>query len=727
MDETGDLGALKQGRLLGGRFEIHGVIGRGGTATVVLATDRLRGERVALKIVHPHLASDPAAQRRLRREVKTASVLRSDAALVPNDLHEIDGMLALSMPFHPGQTLAERVATRGALSPDEVRALGIRLASALSDAHRAGVLHRDVTPNNVLLGDEPSSAVLTDFGLARLTLGQTRSTGTLGTAGYAAPEIYEGERADPRSDLYGLGAVLYLAAAGSPPFDARSPMASLKQQLEGSFERLSAKAPKVPADLAAVIEALLSPDPKARPATARDVIDTLEGHSAQKPSQAQRADAARSPVARVSGRFLPQGRYTVVVRERAEDRERRDRLRRATDAPRGLPDEIARIGWHLADRVRDAFGVPKAAVLTPEEQLVTALAAEMQIPPDAIAISPVLKRKSFRLVDATDKETAEQLAEAAQASGFRAEVRALEVPEDPRSRWWYAYFVALAVGWSTLPFEMKIFGGHFLWVMIAISAGVPIALEGLGVKAPQSQRQRAERLPVAYRADLADGLATNVAVTPRFPTQPSRESPPQQILEQKQRESAQDEPGARAEESLDGLDALLADPEITGLPAPALRDLSETSRELRARARLLSLDVRRLRAELSSSSREDDQLSVLSARLARLETLARAGEASNREERERLSKAIERHEESQRAAERVESEWIAASAQLFEIASAADRIRRELLLSREDRSVSAWVERLSREAKAATEARQEADPGARARDAARAQAGRERA
>jgi tRNA A-37 threonylcarbamoyl transferase component Bud32 len=693
------------GTVLGGRFEVHGVLGRGGTATVLLATDRLRGERIALKLVHPHLASDPATRRRLRREVQTASVLRSDAALVPHDLHELDGALALSMPYHRGQTLLERVATRGPLPPEEVRVLGIRLAGALADAHRAGVLHRDVTSGNVLIGEEASGAVLTDFGLARLVQGGTRSTGLLGTAGYAAPEIYEGARADPRSDLYGLGAVLYLAATGKAPFDARVPMAALKQQLDGSFPPVRSAAPQVPADLAALIERLLSPSPAGRPATAREVADRLLQPgpipAAAPAASGVSAAAGARPRPRIAGRFLPEGRYTVLVREHEDDRHRRNQLR-SRRAQRNVPDELARWGWHLADRVRDALGVPLGPVLTPEERLVGSLADEMAVPPEVLLESPVMRRRKFRLVDSTDHATAERLAEAAREAGFRAQV--IELGEESE-RWrslWAVYMVMMAVGWSTFPFLLDVFGMVYLWLMIGLSAGWPVLAQTLS----GSQRNVRE-IAVAYRSDLLDAVKPGTALTPRFVAPSHREGAGKVLAEPTPSpEPAGPEPaGRRVEAALDKLDQVL---EQVDLPEVARRDLAATSRELRQRARKLAQDVERLGAELESDQGAEEELSALSARLDRLETLARAGEVANQAERERLARAIAVHEASRRAADQVESEWVAATAQLLEIASTAAQIRRELLLEPERHSADQWVERLTRDANAANDARREA-------------------
>jgi len=158
---------LSPGTLLGDRFEIHGVLGRGGMATVYLAQDRSGGERVALKLLHAHLAADPSARHRLEREVEAAHRLDHPGVLVARELVELEGQVGLVLPLHPGRTLAERIAVDGAQPPDQVRRLGLRLAEALGAAHRAGVLHRDLSARNVLV-DERGAPVLTDFGMARL-------------------------------------------------------------------------------------------------------------------------------------------------------------------------------------------------------------------------------------------------------------------------------------------------------------------------------------------------------------------------------------------------------------------------------------------------------------------------------------------------------------------------------------------------------------------------------
>lgn len=657
--------AFAPGAVLGGRFELHGVVGRGGTAEVWLATDRLRGERVALKLVHPHLAADPDTRRRLRREVQAASVLRSAAALGPHDLHELDGVWALSMPFHPGQTLTERVAANGPMTPAEVRALGIRVATALADAHRAGVLHRDVTANNVLVGDRVEDSVLTDFGLSRV-LGGGRSTGLLGTAGYAAPEVYAGNRADPRSDLYGLGAVLYLALTGKPAFDPRDPMGALKAQLEDRPVRIPASSG--PPDLIALIESLLRPDPALRPQGATEVLDALQGVAA--PVRPR----PRAPVV-----VVRRGRFTVVVKERSDQRQRRDELRRrALGAAPTAEDQILSLGRQLWGRVREAIGVPGGPALTPEQALHAAVADVMQVAPEALPESPVVLERKFRLVSDVDESVAVALVERASALGFHAQL----VDTDPRAQWIATAWIALMVaGWVGLPIGLEYLGFFALPLMIAFTVFGAQATEGI-----RGARGGARRLPVAYAPPTA---STTVA-----------EAPPQSRGQ------------GLAERARDAIAALEQAAAEADLPDLALSDLRASTRAMTERADRLARDIDAAEAALAPAATVD--VAALNTRLERMAALERAGESVDARERSRIERALAEHAAAEEAGERLESELASATAAVVEITSAAVRLRRELTVGPDRGSADEAVRKLSREAGAAIDARREAARRARA-------------
>jgi hypothetical protein len=386
--------SVRPGDVLGGRFEIRGELGRGGMATVYLALDRTRGERVALKVLHEHLAADAGGRARLGREIRAASRLRHPRVLVAHEIHEIDGRLMLTMPVNTGGSLAERL-EQGPLGAEALRRLALDLAGALAEAHRCGVIHRDITPNNVLLDDE-RRPLLADFGLARLDGSATATATALGTWGFTAPEVYDGQGADPRSDLYSLGAVLYAAAAGRPPFEAPAAAAVLRRQLAGDLAPLAALRPDLPAPLVAVIEAMLEVSPERRPQGAREVEEALaEG-------VALAAPALPVPV----GAEGPG--YTVEVSELKPDRRRRRRLRRL------------RGGVTLEEPA-----APERALARDAERLLGAGLNPGELP-------AAMRRRRFQLVEGADYETARLLAERAIVAGFSA--RVLADPHANRAR-----------------------------------------------------------------------------------------------------------------------------------------------------------------------------------------------------------------------------------------------------------------------------------------------------
>ena len=365
------------------RFEILGELGRGGMAVVYLARDRTRGERVALKVLHQHLAADSGARARLVREVRAAGRIRHPGVLVAHEIHELNGRLALSMPVHMGGTLTERL-ERGPLGAEALRRVAVSLAETLAAAHRAGVIHRDITPNNVLL-DEAGMPLLADFGLARLEGAASATASALGTWGYTAPEVYDGKGADPRADLYSLGAVLYAGATGRGPFEAEGVGAVLRRQLASDYTPLSAARPDLPADLVATIEGMLSLDPSSRPQGAREVEEALRDEAP--PEQLPAAAPQREGVG-----------YTVVVSQRAEDKQRRKALRRhkgtiTREEPADPERTLARITGAITGRLVDWGALPAA-----------------------------MRKRRFDLVRGEDYDVATQLAEQAMRTGFEATV-----------------------------------------------------------------------------------------------------------------------------------------------------------------------------------------------------------------------------------------------------------------------------------------------------------------
>jgi len=701
------MAALTPGARLGNRFTLHGVVGRGGSATVWLAHDALRDHTVALKVVHPHLAQDPAVARRLRREVEAATLLHGEAVLAPHDLHALDGHLALSMPFHDGHTLAEHVARRGPMPLVQLEALGLRIAGALAEAHGTGVLHRDVTPTNIMLQDSGHDAVLTDFGLARTQqTARTRSTGLLGTAGYAAPEVYEGSRADPRSDLYGLGACLYLAATAKAPFSSDNPVSALKAQLDDAYTPLSELRPNLPAPMRVAIESMLSCDPDARPAGAAEVRDLLAGRALPPAPKPRAADSVRR-------QYLPPGSWTVVVEERGHDRHRRQGLRRTRRGRRTTESELHRIGQGFVQGLKSAFGVqdePDAA----ERQLAAAVAEEAGLGSDALRLPRVVYDKRFRLVHQTDEATARRLAAAAEALGFKARVQDLgRMPSalDLLARW---FWVVIAVGWATFPFGVGIIdqlvpgigsGVAMAWIalMTVVSIVLPIYATNRKGNDP-----RTKELPSAWSAALTGALTDGEHAPPRYAiasnapvpnaVAPRKPAPPVALP------TRAEALHARASDALDALEAGISE-HSDQLPAPAISDLRSTARDLRRAADDLLDEARRIDAALEGQSVDDSEAAALQARLDRLHTLAAAGQAVDAGELRSLERTLASHEREARAIDELESGRAAVDARLLEICSTAHHARRGLVETRPDRSsADEAVARLRREVAAARRA-----------------------
>jgi predicted Ser/Thr protein kinase len=211
-------GYLAPGALLRGRFEVGRELGRGGYSVVYLARDRELDTDVALKLLVPSPAAARVARERMRREVQAVRALSHANIVAVYDFLEDGPWSFIVMEYVRGPDLQVRVGERGPLDGETAVRLGRDVAAALSAAHRRGILHRDVKPQNILI-DADGRARLTDFGSAKLDgqLGVTGSGALAGTLAYTAPEVLAGRRGDARADVYALGLTLYYALSGDLP------------------------------------------------------------------------------------------------------------------------------------------------------------------------------------------------------------------------------------------------------------------------------------------------------------------------------------------------------------------------------------------------------------------------------------------------------------------------------------------------------------------------------
>ena len=247
----------------GGRYRLGHPLGHGGMATVYLARDTELDRPVAVKVLAENAAGDDGLRKRFLREARLAARLSHPNVVGVFDAGEDDGRPFLVMEHVEGETLADLLARRVKLPAEEVRGLGQQAARGLAHAHSAGLVHRDVKPQNLLLRED-GTLKIADFGIARAAEGTalTQAGTVLGTAAYLAPEQALGEQATPASDVYSLGAVLYELLTGRPPIEVRSFEDLAKAKPIAPVREL---APETPRDLEDLVMRCLARNPSYRP------------------------------------------------------------------------------------------------------------------------------------------------------------------------------------------------------------------------------------------------------------------------------------------------------------------------------------------------------------------------------------------------------------------------------------------------------------------------------
>ena len=258
------------GRTLDGRYRVLRRIADGGMATVYLAVDERLDREVALKVMRAHLVHDESFVTRFRREARSSASLSHPNVVAVFDQGEDDGNVFLAMEYVPGQTLREVLRAEGPLSPRAALDVLEPVLLALAEAHSKGLIHRDVKPENVILNTNGTVKVA-DFGLARAVSSHTMTSSSgllLGTVAYLSPEQVERGIADPRSDVYAAGLVLYEMLTGTKAFTGETAIHVAYQHVHAGVPVPSGRVPDLPAELDDLVAVATARDPDDRPADA---------------------------------------------------------------------------------------------------------------------------------------------------------------------------------------------------------------------------------------------------------------------------------------------------------------------------------------------------------------------------------------------------------------------------------------------------------------------------
>ena len=290
--------ATRLARALEGRYDLEREVGRGGMATVWLATDRKHSRKVALKVLHPELAASVGTERFLH-EIEIVAGLTHPRILTLIDSGEADGLLFYVMPYVEGETLEERIVREGPLPVEEALRIAREVADALAHAHEKGVIHRDIKPSNIMF--EAGHAVIADFGVARAVgaagpEGMTATGLAVGTPAYMSPEQASGGKVDGRADVYALGCVLWEMLTGEPAFQGATPLAILARKVADETPSIRTRRKSVLPELEGVVAKAMSPEAADRYASARALEQALAApESAERiPSGRGRWNRARS-------------------------------------------------------------------------------------------------------------------------------------------------------------------------------------------------------------------------------------------------------------------------------------------------------------------------------------------------------------------------------------------------------------------------------------------------
>ena len=292
------------GQVLNDRYEILEKVGEGGMATAYRGRDRVLGRVVAIKVMRPELATDAAFLARFRREARAAAGITHEHIASVYDTGSDGPYHYIVMEYVEGESMRDRLRREGPLPLAEALRIATETGEALEAAHQAGVVHRDIKPGNILLG-RGGQVKVTDFGIARAasTPNQTDTSTMLGSVNYVSPEQARGEAVGPQGDIYSLGATLFEALTGKPPFDGGDRLAILHKHVYDRAPRPSDVRPGLPPEVDSVVGHSLEKDLSRRFASARELLSYLA--ACPREEDASAAAAARGRLRGIVSRGAP--------------------------------------------------------------------------------------------------------------------------------------------------------------------------------------------------------------------------------------------------------------------------------------------------------------------------------------------------------------------------------------------------------------------------------------
>ncbi|MFE3188682.1 serine/threonine-protein kinase [Nocardia sp. NPDC059240] len=343
------------GSILGG-YRIERALGSGGMGTVYLAQHPVLPRRDALKVLWPHLATDPEFRARFDREANLAATLDHPNIVAVHNKGEDQGCLWIALQYVPGLDAASaQEQDRVAMTADRVVRIITEIGHGLDHAHRAGLLHRDIKPANFLLAPQqhgPERVLLADFGIAKPADGATELTRTgtfMATVAYASPEQLSGERIDARSDIYSLACSFYRLLTGQTPYPGTQPLNVMMGHLNEPPPRITALRPDLPAALDGVFARALAKDPGRRFGSCLELTEAaagaLGGWTARRAPTVLNSTPAMPAQPASGSPFARLKAEADVDRARREGARREAELRERREAERREAERAAKVKW----------------------------------------------------------------------------------------------------------------------------------------------------------------------------------------------------------------------------------------------------------------------------------------------------------------------------------------------------------------------------------------------